>query len=54
MFSLCAIILLKSFFSETLKDRLQKAHLTNQGIELSSLDLSMKSRTDGINNKING
>ena len=41
-------------FRDELVQRLQEAHHNNQGSDLKLLDLAMKSRTDGINNKING
>ena len=40
-------------FRATLYERLKEAHYTNHGAELRQLDLAMKSRTDGINNKVN-
>ena len=41
------------YFRETLNEKLQEAHHTNQGFALQQLDLAMKSRTDNINNKVN-
>jgi len=38
---------------ENLQERMQGAHHLNNGFELKLLDVAMKSRTDGINNKIN-
>ncbi|XP_047128509.1 DNA-directed RNA polymerase I subunit RPA1 isoform X1 [Hydra vulgaris] len=38
---------------DQLEECLQKAHFTNKGVELAQLDLSMKTRTDKITNKIN-
>lgn len=44
---------IQSCDQETLNNRLQEAHHTDQGSELKLLDLAMKSRTDSLNNKVN-
>lgn len=38
---------------DALFSKLQEAQFTNHGLALAQLDLSMKSRTDAINNKVN-